>query len=99
MNKQQLQSTLEVTAVEHIRVEGDVVVVEAGPFHGTHAVRQQRDGGFRATTKGTYYHEPTDTEFEAECPDELQLQDRVRDGANSEGPAEAARAAYQRSRM
>lgn len=85
--------------ITSIRVEGDTVEVTAGPFYGTHAIRRDPDGTVTPSLTGTYLHEPTDIEFDADCPNQDRLCESVRQATTSEGPEEAARHAYRKSRL
>lgn len=94
------QAALRGQEVDNVVYEGDQLHVHCGPFHGTHGIRRSRfDSDPSPTTIGSYIHEPTGFEFEAEAPDQQALHDELRDAVSREPAGEAAKAAYRRSRL
>lgn len=85
--------------VTDVDVNGDDVTVYCGPYTGYHGLRRDPDGTTRPCTYGSYVHDPTGVEFEAECPDPPTLDAAVREASTGPNPGDTARATYRSSRL
>ncbi len=85
--------------VSDVMVNEDTATVYCGPYTGYHAIRRDTVGDVWATTLGSYVHDPSGVEFEAECPNMSALNKYVHEVSTSPNRGDAARATYRRTRM
>jgi hypothetical protein len=93
------REVLQGYSVTDIEVNGDTVVVHAGPYTGYHVVRRDTHGDSWPTEHGTYTHDPTGVQFDASCPTPGRLETAVTEATRGESRGDAAKATYQRTRL
>jgi len=99
--QQRAKAYLDTQHINDIEINHETVTVYCGPFTGYHSLsnRSQSREPPRPSTVGSYVHDPSGVEFEAECPRHLELTEYVRDAMNSEPAHAAAKAAYRSTRL
>jgi hypothetical protein len=92
------QSVLRSHTVTNIVREDDTLRVTCGPFTGYHSLRNEA-GTWSVSEHGTYTHDPTGVQFDAECPSFSDIQAYVDSLNRAPARGDAAKAAYRSSRL
>lgn len=81
--------------VTDVEVNPESLTVHAGPCTGYHTIQEDPRGTRHVCEHGSYVHDPTGVEFDAECPDDAALETAL----DSEPRDAAAEAAWRRTRL